>query len=347
MTPPKKHIYISYYVILAASRILQLNRIGTAAVTLLFYDWILNLEKDVSLVWSKRFTIPTTLYILNRYLWLVLYILDIVSVNPVDDKPYPSDNTLPLNRCSAIVSYQRFSSIIRYIPWAVFAAFRTYALTSRNFSLTAIVFCLALACVLPYVYSDTVPWVVSNGPPPLNCGFDYGPGFNTHTLQLRHLICALVVYVSRGALITSEAIVTVITWMRTYKYSQLVSIIERKESLPDVLLRNGDVPALLTGATLTLSLTGDASGLTVNTIAQVRDTITSILISRFLLDLLHLGAESDAGTTGEDQTPAGVILTSQVPDQASAFPSLLFEERQPQPDEGIDSADMQRVQEIA
>ncbi len=53
---------------------------------LLFYDWMLNLEKDVLLVWSKRFTIPTTLYILNRYLWLALYIVDIVSVNPVDDK---------------------------------------------------------------------------------------------------------------------------------------------------------------------------------------------------------------------------------------------------------------------
>lgn len=77
--------------------------------------------------------------------------------------------------------------------------------------------------------------------------------------------------------------------------------------------------------------------------------ITSILISRFLLDLLQLGAESDAATgdSETDRTPTGILLTSQVPDQTSAFPSLLFEEQQLQVDEGLSLvADVQRVQEV-
>ncbi|KAI0794759.1 hypothetical protein C8Q74DRAFT_1215965 [Fomes fomentarius] len=141
------------------------------------------------------------------------------------------------NRCENIAHIQKFAAtVIRFTPWAVFAGLRTYALTSKNVLLTASVFILALAPILPNLYVDSLEWVVSNGPL-LGCRYGYTP--NPTTLQLRYLCHESVIYASRGAMIASEAIVSVITWKKTYKYSRTAMLVGEKESLPEILLRNG------------------------------------------------------------------------------------------------------------
>ncbi len=49
----------------------------------MFYDWIINIEKDISLVWRyERLSLPKTLYIATRYLWFVFVVLDFVVTPP-------------------------------------------------------------------------------------------------------------------------------------------------------------------------------------------------------------------------------------------------------------------------
>ncbi len=51
---------------------------------LMCYDWIINIEKDISLVWTyERVTLPKILYIAIRYPWLVFGVLDIAIITPI------------------------------------------------------------------------------------------------------------------------------------------------------------------------------------------------------------------------------------------------------------------------
>ncbi|KAI0794753.1 hypothetical protein C8Q74DRAFT_1250420 [Fomes fomentarius] len=273
---------------------------------LLFYDWIINIEKDISLVWRyERVTLPKTLYIATRYLWLVFVVLDIATTIPID-----------IQACKNIVQIQKVSSIIRYIPWAVFAGLRTYALTSRNVLLTAIVVTLALAIILPGLYTDTYEWVVDMNVPLPGCYYRYTINNTTLTPRLCH---ESVIYASRGATIASEAIVSIITWKKTYKYSRAAIVVGKKESLPEILLRNGEfAPSMLTATTLVLSLRSIHGELNfaAQTVGRARDMLTTVLISRFLLDLLEAGARSNATETSDPTLSSG-LLTTQVTHEAS------------------------------
>lgn len=42
-------------------------------------------------------------------------------------------------------------------------------------------------------------------------------------------------------MIASEAMVSVITWKKTFKYSRAAMASGEKESLPEILLRNGEL----------------------------------------------------------------------------------------------------------
>lgn len=54
---------------------------------LMLYDCIINIEKDISLVWRyKRVTLLGTLYIATRYLWLVFGFFDIATIKAVDNQ---------------------------------------------------------------------------------------------------------------------------------------------------------------------------------------------------------------------------------------------------------------------
>ncbi len=46
-------------------------------------------------------------------------------------------------------------------------------------------------------------------------------------------------------MIASEAIVSAITWKKTYKYSRPAMIDGENESLPEILLRNGELYSCL------------------------------------------------------------------------------------------------------
>ncbi|KAI0794755.1 hypothetical protein C8Q74DRAFT_1436587 [Fomes fomentarius] len=276
--------------ITAVEHAFQQKLIIIAGTGLMFYDWIINIQKDISLVWRyKRVTLLKVLYIATRYLWLVVGVLDIATMIPVD------------NQYNSYFWQKR-----------LFASLRTYALTSRNVLLTSIVSILALGTILPNLYAATREWVVINEPL-LGCGY---------TDNLDPTTMRLLIYVSRGAMIASEAIVCIITWKTTYKCSRAASamVVGECVSLPEILLRNGIqcfiVPVLLTTTTLVLEASSSGNRITVEgSVAKVRDVLTTVLISRFLLDLLQAGARSNADYTS-GPTPSDGLFTTQVTHEA-------------------------------
>ncbi|RPD75800.1 hypothetical protein L226DRAFT_570044 [Lentinus tigrinus ALCF2SS1-7] len=112
-----------------------------AAYTLIFFEHILTFGDEVEVFWKRKFTGATVMFLLNRYLILVSYILELASVW------IKSDYLCSYQACMVDVRITDVFYYALYIPWAVFAALRAYALSNRNWPLAILVFLLGL---VPY-----------------------------------------------------------------------------------------------------------------------------------------------------------------------------------------------------
>ncbi|KAL1944237.1 hypothetical protein VTO73DRAFT_3422 [Trametes versicolor] len=59
-----------------------------AAFTLIFYEYLITIDREIDLVWGRRFTGATALFLLNRYLALLKYPVYIVGLQALSDMRY-------------------------------------------------------------------------------------------------------------------------------------------------------------------------------------------------------------------------------------------------------------------
>ncbi|KAI0628911.1 hypothetical protein C8Q77DRAFT_1067287 [Trametes polyzona] len=116
------------------------NYCGYAALTLLFYEYVITLDREVNLFWTRKFTGATALFLANRYIPLLLQIVDMCGYATMSDKV-----------------------IMQYVPWAVFSALRVYALSGRNSFLGLVT--LLLSSVTVGVNLTQYHWLVGFNDP--------------------------------------------------------------------------------------------------------------------------------------------------------------------------------------
>ncbi|KAF9466692.1 hypothetical protein BDZ94DRAFT_1250529, partial [Collybia nuda] len=63
---------------ITAAQPILVSYIVAAVTTILTYDWICTLDKEVAYVWSRPWSLGTCLFILNRYLPFVDVTLSII-----------------------------------------------------------------------------------------------------------------------------------------------------------------------------------------------------------------------------------------------------------------------------
>ena len=56
------------------------NELRTPCVALIFYEHMLTFGDEVEMFWKRKFTGATAMFLLNRYLILISYVLELVSV---------------------------------------------------------------------------------------------------------------------------------------------------------------------------------------------------------------------------------------------------------------------------
>ena len=56
---------------------------------LVYYDYMITLDREVSLIWGQRFTAASTLFILNRYVALLKYPVYIAALSQLSDQVSP------------------------------------------------------------------------------------------------------------------------------------------------------------------------------------------------------------------------------------------------------------------
>ncbi|KAI0794605.1 hypothetical protein C8Q74DRAFT_1215859 [Fomes fomentarius] len=239
------------YLSLAAN---SYGRVASAAFVV--YEYLITLDREIDLFWNARSRSigATTLFVVNRYWSLVLRTANMFGFMPMPDQ---------------------------YIPWAVFAALRGFAL-SRSRPLSALIFVLSVATPIANIALY-----------PLGFTGYYDPIFG----------CTVKDPGMPFSLSRIHVLLIIITWTTISRKEILETVSNRNSmSLAGVLLRNGTLYFLVLLALhclhLTLSLFSvhvAFQSLSYGYATVFTEVFTSTLVSRFLLDLQEAHRKSSEG----------------------------------------------------
>ncbi|RPD72535.1 hypothetical protein L226DRAFT_511640 [Lentinus tigrinus ALCF2SS1-7] len=230
-------------------------------IALVLYDYFLTFDLEVELFWRRKFTGASVLFALNRYMMIVRILLVI-----------SEDSSTWI----AVVCPDYHS--IQARDYSAFSAMRGLALT-RNRGIAAVIFTLSIAPIGVNV-AQFVSGMFSTAWPVVGC---------VDTISATPQEVIIVPIVSRGGVIIADFILVVATW-RTLGTSAVRASITKisRGSLAAVMLWNGSlyfgVLLVLNILHMTLSLTS-ALGNPFSFMTALTEPLTSILVSRFLLDL--------------------------------------------------------------
>ncbi|KAI0334549.1 hypothetical protein GY45DRAFT_1242288, partial [Cubamyces sp. BRFM 1775] len=240
----------------------------SSAMALLVYDYLLTLRHEVRFVWSRKFTGATVLFLLNRYIIILVYLVDVITLFPIISK---------VSACPGTGRFITVLEVLPYIIWAAFSSLRAYALSSRNLPIGLLIFLLSLvpAGVNAYFFS-TFSFIEL--PSPSNC------------TALSDITAQLMTIVSRASLMAADTLVIVVTWASTYRIGKASRDARLGFSFGALLLRDGTIYFVALVAMNIVHMTlntvkpndfvQQASYVTV-----LENPITSILVSRFILNL--------------------------------------------------------------
>ncbi|KAM5530948.1 hypothetical protein V8D89_015393 [Ganoderma adspersum] len=238
---------------------------GFAVVVFLGYEHLITLDAEVALFWQKRLSGASLLFFVNRYLTLTWAVATAAS-------PYYS-------------SAERFVLLQAQRPTTVFILSMMPNIV--KFVSTALV-CLCSPIMQHPVYpglasqAATVCIMLVTGLP------DHSPDCKTVQGPITNQLANTFTLVSRASLIAAEVIVLVVTWIATYRRSALREKRQR-QTLAHVILFNGEAMLFLNclqlGFTLASPVGPTRKVLNVSEVTNFSEPITSVLITRFLLDL--------------------------------------------------------------
>ncbi|RDX42338.1 hypothetical protein OH76DRAFT_115569 [Lentinus brumalis] len=320
---------------------LQLCTISASA--LVVYDTFLTLDTEVAVFWCHRLKLSSILYFVNRYVEIMSCIVTAVLIFPVRDQVstgrFPIVNLLIFLRCACRVGirlmltaitdtthsceilpiFEGVCTMLPYFAWAVFSAFRAYALTDHNLWLATLVFILNVTFLVPDVYEyagfDNV-----NLPAPYNCSRAFPPGAILKPRSVGNPCHHSTWRSYRARDNHSEATTRAVDLSGLYTASfdrgsssnQRGSLLQHPiiSEHPDRCAYDRSACVLSSLISLTDSpFQGYDDGSTTSLIMGqcivfFRDAITSILISRFLLDLGSLSVQVDQAR-GQDDSLEG------------------------------------------
>ncbi|OBZ73196.1 hypothetical protein A0H81_07320 [Grifola frondosa] len=275
------------------------------AVSLLTWEYIVTFDREVHLVWGRKTTGATVLFLLNRYVMFVQFIIQLpfsflisTSVRSSALQHSSSDfsvyqGCLVLNRVLAVFS------IAPYFIWAAFSSLRAFAMSERNTPIALLVLLLSLVPTGYNIY-DFSRDVPINLPPPIFCIPTF-PSLSASFID--RLLLRRWTVATRICLIVADGLVIAVTWLRTYRFARTAARHHVRAGIIRLLLRDGTIYFVIL---LILNLLHIAVKITqqTNFITTFEEPLTSIMISRFLLNLREVDSAAPS-SVGEDGGEAG------------------------------------------
>ncbi|TBU51924.1 hypothetical protein BD310DRAFT_941279 [Dichomitus squalens] len=301
-------------IVLNMSSLITGIQVCGAVMSLLAYDWILCLDQEMSLIWRKRngFTWASLVYVLNRYCLLVMHALSVMTIFPM--------TTLS---CDINVWCQHILYALSQLLFCSFSTMRVLALSGMNRPLASVTFVLS---IMPAVVSLTqnAKWVPpKNQPEPYNCGV------NDLTPERLNIMFPFLV---RGSNIIAECLVLVVTWRYTYTTRRIVRDARIGPSLTSVMFYNGSLYFLVIASFDAVHFGFDSThrkefGSTTTSAGLFADALSSILISRFILNLRQV--HYDAAHQSDASVSLVIHFTGQVQSGIRLLPRSLASFAQP------------------
>ncbi|KAI0660893.1 hypothetical protein C8Q70DRAFT_1099302 [Cubamyces menziesii] len=249
-----------------------------AAFALICYEYLITLDREVALIWGRKFTGATVLFVLNRYLALFKYPIYIADLIPISDK-------VRVQLCNITNILGKVLEILPYAVWTSFSTLRIYAICQQSWKIALLV---ALPASVPlatniYLYSQTF---AANYPQPIGCVW-----LNTVP---HHIYSSTVLIFTRSSVITADVLVLLITWWKTYDIRRLAAQTDVKVSLTSLIVRDGTIYFLVLLYMNTIHIVLSLTGRFTFTIT-FEEPLTTILVSRFLLNLREVNEMRGAG----------------------------------------------------
>ncbi|KAH9850483.1 hypothetical protein C2E23DRAFT_887374 [Lenzites betulinus] len=248
-----------------------------AEATLIFHEYLITIDSEVRLIWRRKITGATVLFFLNRYIMVFRNAITIAS--------YPS-----IGNTFSLVAPAH----------AAFSTLRVYALSGRDWRIAAVVCFIMLGPIIANVY-DLPQEKPVNLPPPYNCEVANSVATATDTKRkYPSSVYNVVVIASRVSLIVGDAIVLAVTWWKTYRIKKAADAAQMRTSIVDLILRDGTIyfatMLLLNVLHIVINFVE-----TVSFMGDIANTLTSILISRFIMNLRDI----DGKDTGQNSAWTG------------------------------------------
>jgi len=257
------------------------------------YEHLITLRKEVDLVWGHKLTGPNAIFYVNRYALLLWAAVNIVSLFPWDT---PS-------RCEAVLLLKFVAQVLLLSLWAVFSGLRVFAVSGRHWPLALLTVALGLVPVALNIHSLTKTSYAS-----------------VVALPVLGHVCENISYItsdwgillSIASTIASDVLVLIATWYNTYHIKRDARHANVNATVVTLLLRDGTIYFLFLLVLNVIAILLDTQTAYVY-ILYFTAPISSILISRFLLNLRHIYyAPSSApyALSGSTSTSAGAGATS-------------------------------------
>ncbi|RDX49203.1 hypothetical protein OH76DRAFT_1483407 [Lentinus brumalis] len=255
-----------------------------AASVLFIYDTFVTFDREVTCFWTGQWTGAPLLFFANKWVSIVYYAMTFAEL-----AHFSSDKRLvhELQNCSVVQNAVVAFEFLQFVPGAVFSALRAYVL-SRSKLLGVLILALSLAPVganlVDYGYQ-----LSGENLPLIGC-VELNNETEPIILRLGSRYHISVILISRVPLIIADTILIYITWAKLGSRGTLTGIRQSKRlSLSAILFRDGTiyfvVLFVLNVLHLVLSATGIAGNEQGSYMTEFTVPITTVLLSRFLLDL--------------------------------------------------------------
>ncbi|KAJ3556414.1 hypothetical protein NM688_g2043 [Phlebia brevispora] len=322
----------------------------TALLAIVCYEFIITFRHEYELVWQKKWTGATWMFLANRYLMLASVIIDkspysarFYVVNLIDSDP------IHVSRCYNF-PLQNFLTVLAELPLAIvagmplklctsddspsattaFSALRVFALLGRAYVLAAFTFALSLVVVAVNLYQAGYATYYYVDDPILGSSCYYN--FNGSDSIAFHLAGEI-------GTIAADVIAITITWIKTYRHVREAASIGVNASLSATLLRYGSLYFIvLFGINLLDGLIALSPSLTllgpVNTFTTI---LPNIILSRFLISLRQINPPGPSSTARFSHFSVPNFHIPSVPSVIGNLGEPLADGEEDLDDENIDS----------
>ncbi|KAI0327900.1 hypothetical protein GY45DRAFT_1256064, partial [Cubamyces sp. BRFM 1775] len=263
-----------------------------ATSALLWFDFLSTLDVEYNRIWRRKFTGATLVYVGIRYVAVInriFFVLQYFIWNSSNEDPLDPIN-LSRVRCGGILHTNDVLNLINDLALSAFTCLRIYGIWGRDWRPLVFVLPLALLKPISEIYEASGYSPSQNGPP-----FGCAPAYKISVSAMNLYYCSyglLVYYASKSVPVATEAVVIVLTWIKTIGIIRVARKTGIRTPLAALLFRDGQTRYLI--------LTCHPSQHPVWYVWQYFNQVfTNIAVSRLILNLRGIYFAESEGSEGE------------------------------------------------